>query len=94
MISLLAWLLCQIAFVLLCQAMPRHAKQIWGKVLSEQQEMLRRRAGFVLLALSLLVQLATLQIAAALLLWLGLLSLTAFTVSAVLSTKPRLLRWF
>lgn len=46
MISVLAWLLCQIAFVLLCQAMPRHAKQIWGKVLSDQQEIIRRRSGF------------------------------------------------
>ena len=44
MISVLAWLLCQIAFVLLCQAMPRHAKQIWGKVLSDQQEIIRRRS--------------------------------------------------
>lgn len=94
MSSVLAWLLCQIAFVLLCQAMPRHARQIWGKALSDQQEIIRRRSGFVLLALSLLVLLATMQTAAALLLWLGLLSLTAFTVSAFLSTKPMLLRWF
>ncbi len=94
MISLLAWLLCQIAFVLLCQAMPRHARQIWGKVLSDQQETIRRRSGFFLLSLSLLVLLATMQTAAAFLLWLGLLSLTAFTLSAVLSTKPMLLRWF
>ncbi len=94
MISLLAWLLCQIAFVLLCQAMPRHARQIWGKALTDQQATLRRRSGFVLLALSLLVLLANMQIATAILVWLGLLSLTAFTVSAVLSTKPRLLRWF
>lgn len=94
MISVLAWLFCQIAFVLLCQAMPRHAKQIWGKVLSDQQERIRRRSGFVLLALSLLVLLAAMQFAAAILLWLGLLSLTAITVAAFLTMKPRGLRWF
>ncbi|WP_233010077.1 DUF3325 domain-containing protein [Rheinheimera faecalis] len=94
MISVLAWLLCQIAFVLLCQAMPRHAKQIWGKVLSDQQEIIRRRSGFFLLALSLLVLLNKLQLAGAILVWFGLLSLTAITVAIVLTMKPTVLRWF
>lgn len=81
-----------IAFALLSQTMPRHCKQIWRRVLSEQANRFSRILGWGLLLISLIALCYTHFFTNALLLWLGYCSLSALLVILLLSYRPQWLQ--
>lgn len=93
MLQLAIVLMMFLAFGLLAQAMPRHAKQLWGKALTEQAEKRSRFAGSTLLLLSFALLCYYTDIWGAILVWLGYTTLCTLAVALILSYQPIWLSW-
>lgn len=91
-IDILTIFLMLIAFTLLAQSMPRHSKQIWRRVLSDQANYFSRILGWCLLLISLIALCYSHFFTNALLLWLGYCTLSALLLILLLSYQPQWLQ--
>ncbi len=87
MIIVIGWVLAIWGFAILCVSVPRHRRAFGFAMVSNQRERLLRVIGFVLLAGSFVSLCLASDVSTALLIWCGVLSLSALLVTVTLAWK-------
>jgi hypothetical protein len=87
---LLACLLCYGGFIALCLSMDRHHAQLLGRMPTRVMRRRWRRAGWVLLAVSLWAAVSTTGWALGLVDWFAVLMLSALLLVLLMPYRPRL----